>query len=86
MSRDETDRAYAVACGMVLRARRAVLGIDLGRFAKQMGFSSSGWSRVETGETTMTLAQLRRAARVLDVEPHVLQRAADIVFTGTVDP
>ncbi|MCC6651556.1 MAG: helix-turn-helix transcriptional regulator [Candidatus Eisenbacteria bacterium] len=41
--------------------------------------SPSGWSRVETGETAMTVGQLRRAARRLGVAPWVLVRQADLM-------
>ncbi len=53
-------------------------GIPLLSMAEAADLSTvSGWSRVETGDTTMTLAQLRKAARLLGMEPWVLVQQAD---------
>lgn len=60
-------------------------GIDLPTMAKEMGMSASGWSRVESGDTTMTVAKLRRAAKALRIEPWVLVQQADIIVASSRD-
>jgi len=68
---------YAQVIGQVVRATRAVRRIELATLATALEMSSSGWSRVETGESVMTVSQLRRAATALEVEPWALVQQAD---------
>jgi transcriptional regulator with XRE-family HTH domain len=69
---------YAQILGHVIRGSRELRGISLETMATDMGFSSrSGWSRVESGDTTITAAQLRRAARCLRRETWAVVQDAD---------
>jgi transcriptional regulator with XRE-family HTH domain len=74
------DRAYAAIVGSVVRLYRNARGISLTAMARMMGLSTSGWSRVETGDTVMVVAQLRKAARHLKLEPHEIVRVADDLY------
>lgn len=70
--------SYTQILGQVIRGQREMRRLGLLEVAKAVGLSSpSGWSRVETGDTTITLAQLRKAARVLKVTPTALVQQAD---------
>lgn len=60
---------YAGKVGRAVRYLRETKGIDLETMAKSMGMSKSGWSRLETGDSVMTVEQLRRAAVVLQRKP-----------------
>lgn len=74
----EQATSYIQIVGQVVRGRRELKGIPLLAMAKAADLSTvSGWSRVETGDTMMTLAQLRKAARALGVEPWRLVQQAD---------
>jgi transcriptional regulator with XRE-family HTH domain len=68
---------YAGIVGRALRMRREIVGISLSAFAREMGITTSGWSRVETGDTVMTVAQLSAACHVLAVDPWQIIRHAD---------
>lgn len=70
---------YAKLVGQVIRLHREMNGIEQRTMAKAMGMSASGWSRVETGDTTITVAQLRKAAQVLGMEPWMLVQQADLI-------
>lgn len=73
---------YSRIIGQVVRGRRELKGLALSALAEGADLrSASGWSRVETGDTTMTVAQLRAAAKALGVDPWVLVRQADAVAT-----
>jgi transcriptional regulator with XRE-family HTH domain len=81
MVREQLKTAfYGQILGQVVRGRRELQGMTLQAMATGVALASpSGWSRVETGETAMTVGQLRRAARRLGVAPWVLVRQADIM-------
>lgn len=69
--------AFAKVLGRTFRLYRNVRNIPLSKMAKGIGFAfPSGWSRIETGETVMTVAQLYAAAKFLKVEPHDVVKTA----------
>lgn len=74
---------FARALGRTVRAHREIRKVSLAKLAKSLGYTVSGWSRVETGQVTMTSAQLFLAARELGIEPHVLVMAAETLFADT---
>ncbi len=77
MTAAAAETCYAEVVGHVVRGARELRRMDLATMATAVALSSSGWSRVETGETTMTLAHLRRAAHTLGLEPWELVQRAD---------
>lgn len=50
-----------------------------------MGLSRSTWSRIENGESALTMDQLARAADVLNVRPHEILADADKAQKYLVD-
>jgi transcriptional regulator with XRE-family HTH domain len=74
---------YYAIVGRVVRLQRETRGIKLSEFSKRMGVGVSGWSRVETGATVMTLEQLKKAADALGVAPAVIVRLADDMNAGS---
>lgn len=62
---------YAGKVGQAIRLLRSTLPkpLALEEMARAMDLSKSGWSRCETGDTVMTVEQLRRAAKVLGMKP-----------------
>ena len=74
-----TKPSYAGIVGGLVRLYRQTNSIDLPTMAAAMGMSASGWSRVETGDTTMTVVQLRKAAAFLKVDgSHILRQADEV--------
>ena len=74
---------YAKVVGGVLRIHRIHRGIELNAMSAAMGFRSlSGWSRVETGDTTPTVEQVHRAARYFGVTAHALMQEADTTWAS----
>ena len=77
---------YDQIVGQLIRGRRECSSLSLAEMADAAGFgSASGWSRVETGDTTMTMAHLRSAAIKLGVEPWVLVQQADSIASRLKD-
>jgi transcriptional regulator with XRE-family HTH domain len=72
---------YGQIVGQVIRGRRELQGITLAAMSQSMDLSPSGWSRVETGDTAMSITQLRRAARRLGMQPSEIVRQADLLVS-----
>lgn len=68
--------AYSALVGRLLSQRREQIGMKQGELAAAMGLSQSAYSRWESGESVLNLAQLRGVCERLGVKPaQVLQRA-----------
>lgn len=72
---------YAHIVGQVIRSSREVRHITMTTMAAAAGLTSSAWSRVETGETTLTVSQLRKASTKLGVEPWTIIQLASRIST-----
>jgi transcriptional regulator with XRE-family HTH domain len=76
----QQEASYGQIVGQVIRGRRELQGISLATMSQSLALASpSGWSRVETGDTAMTLSQLRRAARKLGMKPSEIVNQADLL-------
>ena len=76
----QQETFYGQIVGQVIRGRREMQQMNLLTMAQSVALASpSGWSRVETGDTAMTLAQLRKAAKALGMEPSEIVRQADLL-------
>jgi transcriptional regulator with XRE-family HTH domain len=53
------------------------MGLHQSQIADAIGLSRSAYSRIESGDTSMTLSQLRPVARVLGLAPSQLLTEAD---------
>jgi len=69
--------SYSAIVGRVIRMRRELKSISLQEMASALGKSASCVSRAETGVSEINIVMLRKAARVLDMSPASLLRAAD---------
>jgi len=75
----ERTTFYAQIVGQVIRGRRDLQRIGQAALATSLGLSTSGWSRLETGDSTMSLTQLRGAAKRLGLEPWTILHQADAI-------
>jgi transcriptional regulator with XRE-family HTH domain len=77
---------YSTVVGRFLRLERECKKTSLSEIAKALGYSTSGWSRVETGETPISVDQLKRACDVLKTTPHALIEEADTFWRRNYAP
>lgn len=68
---------YPVLVGQVIQAHRNQRGFHQNQVATAIGLSRSAYSRIESGDTSMTLSQLRPVARSLGLSPSQLLVEAD---------
>ena len=76
----ESPSTYARTVGQTVRAMRNRRGQSLAVMATAVDVSIGVWTKLEAGETAMTVAQLRKIARALGVEPWEVLRRADERF------
>lgn len=66
---------YSALWGQVIKAERLRQGIDQGRIATELGLSQSAYSRLESGDSTMSVWQMHECARLLGLPvAQLLQR------------
>lgn len=79
MSSEELKVAvpYPALVGQVISQRRVLAGLDQATLGEQVGVNQSTWSRIERGESALTMDQLSLAARALGTTPSEILREAD---------
>lgn len=68
---------YSALVGRVIETGRKNIALSQEEMAHRLGLSQSAYSRLEAGQTSMTLSQLRSAAQVLGRESSSLLSEAD---------
>lgn len=68
---------YPAIVGKVLTDFRAQKGMAQKDMAQAVGVTQANWSRIESGQTSVTLEHLRSAARALAVPPAQILAIAD---------
>ncbi|GAB6968922.1 MULTISPECIES: helix-turn-helix domain-containing protein [Komagataeibacter] len=70
----EIITSYPAVLGAVLQFYRKKQTLSQGDIAREAGVNTSTWSRIENGETAMTVEQLAAAAEVMCITPSELLR------------
>lgn len=76
------ETTYPAIVGRILAAHREERQIEQSDIANQIGVSQSTWSRIERGETALTVEALARAAKVLGVSSSSVLDDADRAKEG----
>ena len=71
------NTTYPALVGNVLAQLRKEKGIGQAEFGALVGIGQSTWSRIEKGESALTIEQLAKAARHLELAPHELLAVVD---------
>ena len=75
--RNETT--YQAVLGRLITQKRQEKQIDQGEMARHVGVSRSTWSRIEAGASALSMDQLVKAARKLDIDLGELMLQVDEV-------
>lgn len=70
---------YSAVVGGVVERHRSARKLTQKQFGDALGIDQSALSRLETGETSMSLGQLRAIAHQLGTTPNLLLREADML-------
>lgn len=68
---------YPALVGAFLQARRKELGLSQTQVAEEAGLNVSTWSRIENGESALTIEQLAAVAEKLDLAPSTILRSVE---------
>ena len=60
---------YAAILGRVLQGHREAAGLNQGQVAAALGISQPAYSKIEQGDTAVTVLQLRQITQVLRIDP-----------------
>lgn len=74
----DTSLNSSVALGRALRDARRAMGLTQGRAARLAGIAQPTVSKIERGQSAVTLGTLLRILAVLKLELVVRQRRADV--------
>jgi transcriptional regulator with XRE-family HTH domain len=70
---------YSALIGGVVQNQRKFLNLQQGDVAQQLGLSQSAYSRIESGDTVMSVTQLRQIATLLRTTAQRLLDQADTI-------
>ena len=68
---------YPALVGAFLAAKRKELGLSQSALAESVGLTVSTWSRIENGESALTIEQLKLAGDKLNVLPSQILKDVD---------
>ena len=69
--------SYPAVVGAMLMVVRKSIGLSQSDLANTIGINVSSWSRIESGETALTVEQLALAAERFGVDPSFILKAAE---------
>jgi transcriptional regulator with XRE-family HTH domain len=76
----QSATTYPAILGRILSGLREGLGLNQAEVAEAVGVTQSTWSKIERGDSTLSLDQLRAASRFLHTTPGtILDKADDAV-------
>jgi len=71
---------YSVILGGVIEQERKQRGWpQQGRFGEKLGLSASAYSRIESGNTAISVTQLRQIAYILQINAQYLLNRSDLI-------
>jgi transcriptional regulator with XRE-family HTH domain len=76
---------YPAIVGQIMAMVREKAGLEQAEVARGVGISQSTWSRIERGESALTVEQLTKAADVLGSSAGEILRQADEAVAGLED-
>jgi len=71
------NTTYPALVGNIIARLRKEQGIGQAEFASMVGLGQSTWSRIEKGQSALTIEQLAKTAEQLDMQPHELLAIVD---------
>lgn len=68
---------YSVLVGKIIEKLRRERELTQSQMAERLQIGQSAYSRLEAGQSAMTLPQLRKVARVMDMSPHQIMEKTE---------
>lgn len=74
--------SYNIIVGRILEQRRKEKNLEQSDVASHLDISQSAWSRIERGQTTISVEHLTEVCGLFGIEPHEVLRDADKAKKG----
>lgn len=74
----QATTTYPAIVGRVIAEARKHQKLTQGQLAQEMGINQPAWSKIERGQTAMTIEQLAEVAPLLGYSPSQLLKQADL--------
>lgn len=71
------NTTYPALVGNILAQLRKQRGLGQAEFAAMLGLGQSTWSRIEKGQSALTIEQLAKAADQMGMQPHDILALVD---------
>ena len=78
----QAETTYSAILGQILKELRKKKGKDQSYIAEKMGMNRSSWSRIESGNTMMTIQQLQKASDIFKTEANAILLKADTIASA----
>jgi len=75
----QVETSYPAIIGRILEHLRKESKMDQKEFSKKIGLTQSAWSRIERGQSGISMEQLRKISKILVTQPHMIISDADDV-------
>jgi transcriptional regulator with XRE-family HTH domain len=73
---------YPGIVGQILAKKRQLASLEQAELAAKIGLTQSSWSKIERGDTAISIEQLKNAARILGTTPSDIIQLADATVTN----
>lgn len=73
----QPETSYPAILGRILEYLRKEAGFDQGAIAEEVGLTQSAWSRIERGQSGLSMEHLIKFSEILNTQPHKIIEKAD---------
>ena len=73
----QAETSYPAIVGRIIEYLRKEQNLNQDQLANQLGLEQSTWSRIERGQSGISLEQLNEVSRILNTTPHKILQDAD---------
>lgn len=73
----QSETSYPAIIGRILEHLRKNADYDQGELAERLGLTQSAWSRIERGQSGLSMEHLIKVSDILNTKPHIIIADAD---------
>lgn len=78
----QAETSYPAILGRVLEHKRKGKNLDQKDVADHLGLTQSAWSKIERGQSGISMEQLLRVSQLLKTQPHSILEDVDLAKHG----
>ncbi len=78
----QAETSYPAIVGKIIENRRKAKNLRQAELAEKLGVTQSSWSRIERGQSGLSMEQLLKVSDILGTSPHEILADADYAKAG----